>query len=105
MKNVIIIIDTYRRLGCVFVEYSYLSYKKLSSLKEGTYVQAQQLLRPEHVKVTTFKRKQGSANLEATTWKRQLGSDNVEATTWKRQLGSENLEATTWKGGRGEKQK
>ena len=78
-------------------EYSYLSYKKFSSLKAGTYVQAQQLVRPEHVKVTTFKRKQGSANLEATTWKRQLGSDNagsdnVEATTWKRQLGSDNLE-------------
>ena len=63
MKNVIIIIDTCRRLGCVFFEYSYLSYKKFSSLKAGTYVQAQQLVRPEHV--------------EATTWKRQPGNDNL----------------------------
>ena len=66
------------KVGLRIFEYSYLSYKKFSSLKAGTYVQAQQLVRPEHVKATTWKRKQGSVNLEATTWKRQLGSDNLE---------------------------
>ena len=98
------------KVGLRIFEYSYLSYKKFSSLKAGTYVQAQQLVRPEHVKATTWKRKQGSVNLEATKLKRQNGSDNLwplsasairvrtSATTRQtRTRGSDNLEATTWK--------
>ena len=102
------------KVGLRIFEYSYLSYKKFSSLKAGTYVQAQRLVRLEHVKATTWKRKQGSVNLEVTKLKRQNGSDNLwplsasairtykrnnssDPNTWKRQLGSDNVEATTWK--------
>ena len=92
MKNGIIIIDTYQRLGCVFLSI-------LTFLINVFFAQSGQVRRSPTTRQTQTHE---SNDVEAKTKKHQLRSDNVEATTWKRQPGSDNLEATTWLGGRNE---
>ena len=92
MKNGIIIIDTYRSLGCVFLSiFTFLVYVFFAQ-------SGQVRTSPTTCQTQTHE----SNNVEAKTRKHQLRSDNVEATTWKQQLGNDNLEATTWLGGRNE---